>query len=129
MAHGPVDRSGDGSPGPGLDDNRSFRSTNRPRAVLRDVVDRYWIHPEPKSAAPHYGPCELATKGLLRRRRIRRGEYLYVSNEARRLEDVQHGQVHRWSDVQDVFVDRESEWMQRPLPGLRAIKRSDARAY
>lgn len=91
-----------------------------------DIVDRYWVHREPKSAAPDGTACEPTTSGVLGRRSFHKADALYISKEARRLEDVQRGDVHRWPDVLDVFVDEETEWVRELLPALRRLKRSDA---
>jgi hypothetical protein len=91
-----------------------------------DVVDRYWVHPESKSAAADGTPCGPMTSGVLQRRAVRKEEHLYTTKEARRLEEVQRGDIHRLGDVLTLYKDEQSEWTSELLPALRSLKRSQA---
>ncbi len=88
----------------------------------RHVVAEYVSHPEPKSAGNDGEPCTRLTEGLLQRREISVGEILFVGKETNRLEDVQNGLVHDWSEVSAIYRNPELDpWKTEILPKLKAI--------
>ncbi len=90
----------------------------------RDVLAEHCGHPEAKGAAPDGGPCARDTDGLLGRRAVECTSIVYVGKESNRVEEVEHGLVHDWDDVQHVyFVSRA------PVHEMRArMKRVPVRA-
>jgi hypothetical protein len=71
----------------------------------RDVLDEYRVHPEAKSVEDDGKPCARETMWLLSRRAIRAAGVLYISKEAKRIDDVTAGLVHDPKEVQDVYAD------------------------
>ena len=67
------------------------------------VLGRFLSHPEPKSAAADGRPSNRHTVGLLQRRHVSVGSIMYVGKETNRLEDVDNGLVHDWSEVYSVY--------------------------
>lgn len=94
--------------------------------AYRDVLDYYATHPEPKSAAASGAACDRTTVGLLGRRMVTAVGVEYVGKESNRMDDVEHGLVHDWDEVQSCYVDEASEWRDVLLPKLREMPRAEA---
>jgi hypothetical protein len=89
-------------------------------ATYRDVAERYAVHPDPKSAGSNGGPCTKKTRGLLRRRHMRVGSVRYVGKESNRVDDVEHGLVHRLDEVLAVYDDPAADpWHHAIVPILK----------
>ena len=87
-----------------------------------DVLGEYRTHPEPKSADQEGHACDRTTVGLLYRREVHVGSIVYVGKESNRLEEVEHGVVHDWQDVQDVYSDpRRDDWVTLIVPVLKIV--------
>jgi hypothetical protein len=85
------------------------------------VLDRFVSHPEPKSAAADGSPSNRQTVGLLKRRHVSVGSIMYVGKETNRLEDVDNGLVHDWSEVYSVYKNPAHEAWRKQLPQLKKI--------
>jgi len=70
---------------------------------MRDVLEAYGTHPEPKSAGADGAPCDRTTVGLLERRVVHVGRAFYIGKEARLVEEVEEGLVHDWETVTPVY--------------------------
>jgi hypothetical protein len=89
-------------------------------ATYRDVAARYAVHPDPKSAGSDNRPCTKKTRGLLRRRHVRVGSVRYVGKESNRVDDVEHGLVHRLDEVLAVYEDPAADpWHHVVMPILK----------
>jgi hypothetical protein len=89
---------------------------------MRDVVEEYRAHPEAKSLGPHGLPCSSSTAGLLARRHVFPSWVQHIGKEAKRLEDVERGDVSDWDEVLERFDPRgKGEWEAEALPTLKTI--------
>jgi hypothetical protein len=91
---------------------------------LRDVLEGYRTHPEPKSCGSEGDACGRGTVGLLMRRPVHATSLTYLGKESNRVEEVEVGLVHSWSDVLSSYVDPEAEWREKLLPKLHEIPRA-----
>ena len=81
------------------------------------------MRPEPKSASSSGDPSERKTIGLLQRRHVRVASILCVGKETNRLESVQQGLVHDWSEVYTLYRNPELDaWRSEILPRLKQIR-------
>ncbi len=74
----------------------------------RDVVDKYRVHPEPKSVGPGGPPCQRGTVGLLGRRPVIAGAVSSLGKEANALEAVEFGLVHELGEVRQQQADPDA---------------------
>ncbi|MFL5481258.1 MAG: hypothetical protein ACJ8AK_03645 [Gemmatimonadaceae bacterium] len=89
-----------------------------------DVLTDFVMRPEPKSASSSGELCERKTLGLLQRRDVRVASIHCVGKETNRLEPVQQGLVHDWSEVYTLYRNPELDaWRNDILPGLKRIRR------
>lgn len=89
---------------------------------VRDVIEEYAVHPEPKSLGPDGAPCGRTTIGLLQRRPVHVSGIVYIGKESNALEEVEQGLVHAIEEVQPrLHVAAVSDWDLVVLPVLRRI--------
>ena len=87
-----------------------------------EVIRRFVVHPEPKSADIDGNPCGRTTVGYLRRRHIRVGPLTYIGKESNRLDDVEHGLIHDLAEVRAHYSDPATDpWVTDVLPVLHRI--------
>jgi len=76
--------------------------------TIRDVVESFKVHPEPKSADSDGLPCGPASRGLLRRRSIVEAGIRYIGKESHKYDEVDARSIH---DPDEVTVSyRSDEW-------------------
>lgn len=91
---------------------------------FEDVLTDFVMRPEPKSASSSGVPCERKTLGLLQRRNVHVASIVCVGKETNRLESVQQGLVHDWSEVYTLYRNPELDaWRSDIIPRLRRIPR------
>jgi hypothetical protein len=89
---------------------------------VRDVIEEYAVHPEPKSLGPDGEPCGRATIGLLQRRSVHVSGIVYIGKESNALEEVEQGLVHAIEEVQPrLHAAAVCDWDLVVLPVLRRI--------
>jgi hypothetical protein len=89
--------------------------------TVRDVIEEYATHPEPKSLGPDGRPCDRQTVGLLGRRPVEIAELVYIGKEANRLEEAEGGMVTDVDEVLDVHHQpTDTSWWRIVVPVLRA---------
>lgn len=89
---------------------------------LRDVIEEYGVHPEPKSLDGSGKPCSQASRGLLSRRPVRLGSLAYAGKESNRLEEVQQGLLHSWKEAREIHLPPGlSAWDLIYLPAIRRV--------
>src|SRR5207244_263072 len=89
-----------------------------------DVLAEFVAHPETKSAATTGKPCDRKTRGMLERRRVGVSSVVCVGKETNRLESVQQGLVHDWSEVYSIYQNPELDsWRTEILPQLKTVRR------
>jgi hypothetical protein len=69
------------------------------------VIADYWDHVEAKSLAPDGTPCNAATVGLLRRRRVRLALLQHIGKEGNKVEQREHGLVTAQADYLNLYDD------------------------
>jgi len=85
---------------------------------FRNVIDRFRMHPESKSAGPDGEPCGFQTVGLLRRREIVALSISHIGKESNLLEEQEEGIL--FADPQLVYSDPgEWEMIRARLQGVR----------
>jgi hypothetical protein len=89
-----------------------------------DVLTDFVMRPEPKSASSSGEACERKTLGLLQRRHVSVASIHCVGKETNRLELVQQGLLHDWSDVYTLYRNPELDaWRNDIIPGLKRLPR------
>ena len=87
-----------------------------------DVLREYEYHPEAKCADASGAPCKKQTVGLLGRRHIVIGGFVFIGKESNKLEEVEEGGIPSESDVYTTFSDPQRQgWEAVVLPKLRAM--------
>ena len=90
--------------------------------TIRDLIEEYATHPEPKSLGPDGEPCGRRTVGLLGRRPVVLGELVYIGKEANRLDEAKSGMVTDPEEVLDIHAQpTDSTWWRIVVPVLRMI--------
>lgn len=88
----------------------------------RDVVDRYRLHPEPKSLDPNGQPCARQSTGLLQRRPVRVIDVAYIGKESNRLEEATAGLVHNLAEILASYSDPQLDpYRTLVLPALKTL--------
>jgi len=86
-----------------------------------DVFDAYKQHPEAKSLSAEVGPCGRETRGILARRPVTVLSVTHIGKEANDLEEVEHGTVHAFTDVLNIYDTDADAWDRLVVPVLRAM--------
>jgi hypothetical protein len=88
---------------------------------IADVLAAYRIHPEPKSLGPDGEVCGPATIGLLSRRPIRAGSFVYIGKEANEIDAVEEGLAHDLGLVVNEYGPVDDAWTNLTMPTLQQI--------
>lgn len=97
--------------------------------TIRDVVDRYRTHPEPKSLGPDLKPCNRTTVGPLERRPVTAIAISCVGKESNRLEDRTAGLIHEPSEILLNYGDPALDpWRTLVVPTLRTFSTAEIAA-
>src|SRR5262249_4566168 len=92
----------------------------------RDVLDRYRLHPEPKSLAANGKSCKRDTTEVLQRRGVRVTQTVYIGKESNRLEEITAGVVHDLGEILTSYSDPNLEaYSTLVLPTLRTFATSE----
>jgi hypothetical protein len=87
-----------------------------------EEVERFAVHPEPKSLGPDDLRCWEGTVGLLRRRPVQLDGWVYVGKESNCVEDIEQRVVIDLDDVLTVHPGPDaSPWHTVAFPLLRTI--------
>ena len=106
----------------GITTNRDAGGRLVPVKSYGDVLAEYRTHSEPKSADAHGQVCSRETRGLLQRRAVQMGSLVYIGKDSNRVEDVDRGLVHEWSEVQEIYADPQRDpWLTYIIPILKAV--------
>ncbi len=89
---------------------------------IGDMLQRFVVHPEAKSADAIGQACKRDTVGLLRRRVVQFGRIKYIGKESNRLGEAIHGMVKNVDEVRNTYDDPKLDpWFTDFVPFLRCV--------